>query len=122
MTPPLGRLVIYTHKVDELAAFYARHFGDEILRSETDRIVELVPRQGGAGLMLHPAGARQKDGQVMVKLVFDVEDVAAFCEAAKARGLIFSRIYKTEDYEFANAKDPAKNSIQDSSRAFRPAT
>jgi hypothetical protein len=55
----------------------------------------------------------------LVKLVFDVQDVPAFCEAAKSRGLDFGKVHKGNGYEFANAKDPSKNSIQVSSRAFR---
>lgn len=54
-----------------------------------------------------------------MKLVFDVEDVSAFCEAARVYGLEFGKIHKADGYEFANAKDPSKNSIQVSSRAFR---
>ena len=55
----------------------------------------------------------------MVKLVFDVEDVSAFCESAKTQGLDFGKIHEAGGYQFANAKDPSKNSIQVSSRAFR---
>lgn len=114
----LGRLVIYTKKIDEMAEFYARHFGYEVQRTEGDRIVELRPRGGGAALMLHPAAVSQKEGQALVKLVFDVEDVAAFCAAARARGLAFGTVHQAGGYAFANAKDPSKNSIQVSSRAF----
>ncbi|KAJ57502.1 glyoxalase [Actibacterium mucosum KCTC 23349] len=120
MSTPLGRLVIYTKKIDEMATFYARHFGFTITRLEGDRIVELTPKGPGAAILLHPASARQKEGQVMVKLVFDIEDVAGFCETAKANGLTFGRPFKADGYTFANAKDPAGNSIQISSRAFAP--
>ncbi len=119
MAASLGRLVIYTSKIDQMADFYARHFGLSILRADDDRIVELRAQNSGMTLLLHPAAAKQKEGQVLVKLVFDVEDVSAFCEAAKADGLDFGKIHKADGYEFANAKDPSKNSIQVSSRAFR---
>lgn len=118
MEPTLGRLVIYTKRVDDLSAFYCAHFGYAERRRDGDRIVELHPPTGGMALLLHPASKGQKEGQSLVKLVFDVPDVPAFCQAAKARGLVFGAIHKADGYSFANAKDPAKNSIQVSSRAF----
>ena len=119
METSLGRLVIYTSKIDQMAHFYAKYFGFSVLRVEGDRIVELTAQTSGVSLLLHQAAAKQKEGQVLVKLVFDVENVSAFCEAAKADGLDFGKIHKAGGYEFANAKDPSKNSIQVSSRAFR---
>lgn len=118
MAAPLGRLVMYTKRIDDMVAFYAKHFGYSERRIEGDRIVELVPPGAGATLMLHPASKARKEGQTLVKLVFDVADVPGFCEAAKANGLIFGSIHQADGYCFANAKDPAKNSIQVSSRAF----
>lgn len=118
MNLALGRLVIYTKKVDEMAEFYQRYFGFDVVRNEGDRIVELKPKASGASILLHAAAKGQKEGQVLVKLVFDVEDVAAFCDEAKARGLEFGSIHTADGYVFANAKDPSKNSIQVSSRAF----
>ncbi|OUD08492.1 glyoxalase [Marivivens niveibacter] len=119
MSASLGRLVIYTSKIDQMADFYAKFFGFSVVRAEGDRIIELHPQTSGMSLLLHPAAAKQKEGQVLVKLVFDVEDVSAFCEATRADGLDFGKIHKADGYEFANAKDPSKNSIQVSSRAFR---
>ena len=118
MAPPLGRLVIYTKKIDQMAQFYASHFGFSIVRLENDRIVELRPKDGGAAILLHPAASKQKEGQALLKLVFDVEDVSAFCEASKTKGLDFGKVHQANGYEFANAKDPSNNSVQVSSRAF----
>jgi predicted enzyme related to lactoylglutathione lyase len=118
MQAALGRLVIYTKRIDAVSAFYGRHFGDTERRLEGDRIVELVPPGTGMTLMLHPMSDTRKEGQTLVKLVFDVPDVPAFCAAAKAQGLEFGSIHQADGYCFANAKDPAKNSIQVSSRAF----
>ena len=53
-----------------------------------------------------------------MKLVFDVEDVELFCATAKANGLEFGKIHQADGYSLANAKDPSKNSIQVSRRAF----
>lgn len=118
MTAPLGRIIIYTNKIEKMAEFYAKHFGFSLLRAEGDRIFELKPPATGVSILLHPASAKQKEGQVLVKLVFDVEDVAAFCEAACGNGLTFGKIHQADGYTFANAKDPAGNSVQVSSRVF----
>jgi len=117
---PLNRLVIYAKDVEETALFYETHFGFRALRLPGDRIVELVAQDGGANIMLHPAGKAQKMGQVQVKLVFDVEDVEDFCRRAGENGLDFGPIHKADSYLYANAKDPCQNSISVSSRAFRP--
>jgi predicted enzyme related to lactoylglutathione lyase len=121
MTPeaPLNRLIIYTKRLDEMVQFYADHFGYSADDDPNDRITELTPAHGGAVLMLHPMSDSRKDGQVLVKLTFDVEDVAGFCERAKEKGLVFGSIHKADGYIFANAKDPSGNSISISSRAFR---
>ncbi|WP_422050430.1 VOC family protein [Shimia sp.] len=116
--PPLGRLVIYTKKIDALVDFYCSHFGYQHLRIEGDRIVELRAPDGGASLLLHPASKGQKAGQSLIKLVFDVQDVPAFCEKAKERGLDFGPIHQADGYCFATAKDPSGNSVSVSSRAF----
>jgi hypothetical protein len=60
----------------------------------------------------------RKQGQALIKLVFDVEDVDGFCRASKDLGLEFGSIHHADGYSFANAKDPAQNSISVSSRAF----
>jgi len=117
--PPLGRVIIYTRKIDEMVAFYSQHFGYTASQIPGDRIVALdPPPNGGLPLMLHPAGKGQKIGQVLVKLVFDVPDVAAFCASASAQGLTFTSPFKADGYTFANAKDPSGNPISVSSRAF----
>ena len=79
-----------------------------------------MPKAEGATILLHPASAKQKEGQVLVKLVFDIEEVAAFCETASRNGLKFGKIIQANGYVFANAKDPSGNSVQVSSRAFVP--
>ncbi|MEL6170010.1 MAG: VOC family protein [Pseudomonadota bacterium] len=118
MMAQLGRLIIYTKKLEEMSDFYRRYFGFEELRLENDRIVELVAQGQGANILLYPVSPRRKETQTLVKLVFDVEDVAAFCTAAERRGLTFGSIHQADGYSFANAKDPSGNSVQVSSRAF----
>jgi len=117
--PQLNRLIIYTKRIDEMVRFYAEHFGYEADNDPDDRITELRPAHGGAILMLHPMGEGRKQGQVLVKLTFDVADVEGFCAQAKEKGLVLGSIHKADGYVFANGKDPSGNAISISSRAFR---
>ena len=114
----LGRVMIYTKKIDEMVGFYTMHFGFDAVRRADDRLIELIPKDGGATLLLHPATAKQKHGQVLVKLIFDVKDVPAFKAAAETKGLRFGTLHQADGYMFANAKDPSGNPVQISSRAF----
>lgn len=118
MSVPLARLVIYTRKMDEMVEFYVKHFGFSRLQREGDRIIELRPTGEGMSLLLHPASKGQREGQSLVKLVFDVENVHEFCKIAASKGLEFGTVHGADGYFFANAKDPSNNSIQVSSRAF----
>lgn len=116
MPPPLSSLVLYTARMEELAQFYCDHFGYVAHRDPEDRIVELRPPGTGTTLLLHPMGKGRKAGQSLVKLVFAMTDVAKFCEDARANGLEFGPLHEADGYVFANAKDPAGNSISVSGR------
>ena len=116
--PPLGRITLYVRDVEAAVTFYQKHLGVVPLRPPGDRIVELINPDGGASLMLHAAAKAQKMGQVLVKLGFDVEDVAGFCAARAAEGLMFGPLHKADGYVFANATDLDGNPIAVSSRAF----
>lgn len=116
---PLNRLVIYVRDVEAMARFYEQHFGFRATRVPGDRIVELLAPDGGAAIMLHPAAKGQRGGQSVIKLVFDVEGVEAFCRQSAENGLKFGPIHRADGYDFANAKDPCQNSISVSSPAFR---
>lgn len=118
MQPALGRVIIYTRRISEMAAFYVEHFGFQAIEAADDRIVELRPAGPGATILLHPASKGQKEGQVLLKLVFDVRDVTGFRQSAMAKGLVFGSVHEAGGYAFANAKDPSGNSISISSRAF----
>jgi predicted enzyme related to lactoylglutathione lyase len=117
----LNRILLYARDVEGTVAFYEKHFGFKILRLPGDRIVELVAQRGGANLMIHAAAKGVKSGQVTVKLAFDVEDVAGFCERSARNGLVFGSLHSADGYAYANAKDPCGNTIQVTSRAFRKA-
>ena len=114
----LNRLTLYTRRLDDMVAFYQLHFGYRAYQEPGDRIVELQPPGNGAILQLHPLAKSQKEGQVIVKLGFDVEDVETFAATAFENGLKFSKPFKANGYMFANAKDPSKNNISISSRAY----
>lgn len=115
----LGRIIIYSRRIPEMVAFYQQLFGYTPVYREDDRIVELRPTGPGATILVHPASAGQRDGQAMIKLVFDVEDVADFCRGASTLGIVFGPVHTADGYAFANAKDPSGNSVSVSSRAFR---
>ncbi len=118
---PINRIILYAQDVEAVIDFYERHFGFTAAREAGDRIVELIDPDGGANLMIHPAAKGQRSGQSLVKLVFDVADVKAFCDSRAQEGLEFGPIHQADGYVFANAKDPSKNPISVSSRAFRKA-
>ena len=115
----LGRIIIYTKRVQAMVDFYSTHFGYSVRQDPEDRIIELTSPGNGANLLLHPASKSQREGQSTVKLVFDVQDVDNFCSQASENGLQFGPVHKADGYSFANAKDPSGNSVSVSSRAFR---
>jgi predicted enzyme related to lactoylglutathione lyase len=119
MTSPLATIIIYARDMQKTAAFYAVHFGFETTGDIVEGLIELRPPSGGATILIHQAAKSVKLGQVGVKLSFHVRDVAAFAADAAARGLKFGAVHEANGYSFANAKDPDKNSISISSRAFR---
>ena len=117
--PTIDQIILYTKRIDQMVEFYCHHFGFAPLRRENDRLIELNHSQHDFKLLLHPMGQGRKEGQVLMKILFDVEDVQPFCEKAKETGLEFGPIHQADGYQFANAKDPSGNSISISSRAFR---
>jgi hypothetical protein len=54
-----------------------------------------------------------------MKIVFGVRDVRAFRAERIAAGLKFGAVYTSVGHELSNAKDPAGNSIQISSRGLK---
>ena len=117
-SPPITRIILYVHDMPKVAAFYEWHFGFVRIDVGDDDLIYLHSPAQGCGLALLQAAKSQKAGQVLVKLVFQVNDVEAFKQASAKNGLIFGATHIGPGYAFANAKDPAKNSIQISSRKF----
>ncbi len=116
MPPLFTSVTIYTRHIPEMVAFYSRLFGYTAFQRPGDRIVDLRPPGAGTAIRLHSAAKGQKQGQALVKLNFDVDDVPAFARAAKALGLAFGPLHDGMGYVYANAKDPSGNSISISGR------
>ena len=72
-----------------------------------------------AAILIHQAAKSVKLGRVGVKLSFHVSDVEAFKVRAASMGVMFGATHKANGYVFANVKDPDRNSVSISSRAFR---
>jgi predicted enzyme related to lactoylglutathione lyase len=115
----LGTVILYARDVHKTAEFYRRHFGFSTTGQLAEGLIELCAPNGGAGMLIHPAAKSLKLGQVGVKLSFHVKDIEAFKQKAATQGLKFGATHQAHGYSFANAKDPDKNSVSISSRAFR---
>jgi predicted enzyme related to lactoylglutathione lyase len=119
MAIPVVGIVLYVKNIPKVAAFYEQHFGFVARPSARAGWRLLVAPGGGCTLGLHQAAKSQKSGAAM-KLVFAVEDLPGFIAACAKKALKFGAIHRAPGYEFANAKDPAGNSISISNRTFRP--
>jgi predicted enzyme related to lactoylglutathione lyase len=119
MHASLGTVIIYARDMHKTAAFYSKHFGFKTSGEICEGLIELHAPGGGAGILIHQAAKSVKLGQVGVKLSFHVPDVAAFAAETAKSGLKFGTVHHANGYSFANAKDPDKNSVSISSRAFR---
>ena len=116
MNSTLGTVIIYARDMRKTAAFYSDHFGFKTTGEVIEGLIEFHATNGGAGILIHQAATSVKLGQVGVKLSFHVPDVEAFAAAAAERGLKFGAVHEANGYQFANAKDPDKNSVSISSR------
>ena len=121
MTPPLpiSRIILYVKDIPKVAAFYGRHFGMSPIPGDEPGWLELASPSGGATLALHQASVAQKSGSA-VKIVFGVSDVREFVARGAEAGLEWGPIHSANGIEFANAKDPAGNSVQISNRGMPP--
>jgi len=117
MGPSVVRIILYVRDVQAVAAFYERHFGMKPQGPKADDWLELSSAGGGTTLALHRAAKTQRSGAA-VKIVFGVRDISAFKAQSEENGLIFGPIHRVGGFEFANAKDPAGNSISISSRGL----
>ena len=115
---PIARIILYVRDIQRVAAFYQKHFGLKPMPGAEEGWLEMGSPKGGCSIALHQAAASQKRGSE-IKIVFQVKDVRAFRTERAAAGLKFGVVHKSVGHEFSNAKDPAGNSIQVSSRGLR---
>ncbi|WP_339664196.1 VOC family protein [uncultured Pseudomonas sp.] len=119
MRASLSSIMLYAKDMQRTAAFYQQHFGFSGSGDVVEGLIELTANDGGCNLLIHQAAKSLKFGQATVKLMFSVQDVAAFKVLSAAQGLHFGSTHQANGYSFANAKDPDQNNICISSRAFR---
>jgi catechol 2,3-dioxygenase-like lactoylglutathione lyase family enzyme len=112
-------VTIYARDMQKTADFYRRFFGFLGSSEIVEGLILLTSPNGGAGIAIHQAAKSVKLGQIGVKLSFAVHDVEAFKLESEPRGLKFGSTHVANGYSFANAKDPDKNSVSISSRAYR---
>jgi predicted enzyme related to lactoylglutathione lyase len=114
----IARIILYVRDIPKVAAFYQLHFGLKPLPGVAEPgWLELGAPNGGCSIALHQASTAQKRG-AEIKMSFGVKDVRAFKAACEAKGLKFGVVHAVNGFEFSNAKDPAGNSIQISSRGL----
>ena len=113
----IARIILYVKDIPKVAHFYERHFGFKPIPSDEKGWLELAGEPGSCVIALHQAARSQKSGAAM-KIVFAVKDVKKFKLEREAEGLKFGAIHDTGEFQFANAKDPAGNSISISSRGL----
>jgi predicted enzyme related to lactoylglutathione lyase len=107
----ITKIAIYVRDIPAIAEFYARYFGFTARYNAKNDKAVLTPADGGCRLVLLQASKGHKIGQSIVKVIFDVADVAATKAALAKKGLRFGPIHRGPNYCFANARDPAKNLI-----------
>jgi len=119
VAPPITRIALYVRNVPKIADFYSKHFGFIQDLSEMPGLLRLTSPSGGCYLALLQASKGHKIGQSCIKIIFDVEDIEAFKQKCLKDGLKFGSTHQCEGYAYSNARDPAKNLIQISSRPFK---
>ncbi len=118
MNAPLGTVIIYARDMVKSATFYRDLFGFRTSGAVIEGLIELTGCERGAGILVHQAAKSVKLGQVGVKLSFHVADVEAFKEYAVTLGVKFGPTHTASGYTFVNVKDPDRNSVSISSRAY----
>jgi catechol 2,3-dioxygenase-like lactoylglutathione lyase family enzyme len=114
----IARVILYVRDIPKVEAFYRKHFGFKVLPGSEVGWRELASPSGGCAIALHQAAVSQKRGSE-IKIVFAVGDVRAFKAKQAAAGLRFGVVHEAAHHEFANAKDPAGNSVQISNRGVK---
>ena len=117
MHPTPNSIMNYARDMNRTANFYETYAGFKS-SGLVDGLIELTT-EDGMRIVVQQAAKSFKLGQVGVKLVFSVQDVEGFKAKSAKLGLKFGSTHTASGYSFANAKDPDKNSVSYSNRAFR---
>ena len=115
---PIARVILHVRDIAKVAAFYQKHFGLKPLPGAEEGWLEIGSPNGACAIALHRAAAFQRRGSE-IKIVFGVKDVRKFRAEREAAGLKLGVVHTSKNHEFCNAKDPAGNSIQVSSRGIK---
>ncbi len=115
--PQIARVILFVRDVPKVAAFYERFFHMHPLAGGSAKWIELASASGGCAIAVHQASVGQKSGAA-IKIVFGIAEIRAFKAVAEQNGLKFGVVHEVDGFEFCNAKDPAGNSIQISSRGL----
>lgn len=111
----MSRVILFVANVSEVAEFYVRHFGFEVLPGGDDGWVELAGE--GCNLGIHRArGGSSGRADSPAKIAFYCADVPEAKRAFASQGLQFGKIMEFGEMRFADAVDPAGNPIQISNR------
>jgi predicted enzyme related to lactoylglutathione lyase len=119
VTPALNRIIVYAKNTRRTFEFYQKFFGFVCTGEVVEELIELTSPSSGANILINQAAKSLKLRQVGVRLMFDVQDVEGFKEKCAGQGLPFGSTHVANGYSFANTKDPDKNSVAISSRAYR---
>ncbi|MEP4547616.1 MAG: VOC family protein [Saccharospirillum sp.] len=119
MDAELNTIIIYARNMDKTADFYRKYFGFTTTGEVLEGLIELTSEGRGLTILVHQAAKSIKLGQAGVKLVFSVQDIEGFKRECAELGLVFGATHQANGYSFSNAKDPDKNTVSISSRAYR---
>ena len=111
--------MIYAKDMKKTADFYAKYFDLEVTGEISEGLIQLNSSSGGTTILVHQAAKAVKLGQSAVKLIFSVKNVEDFKIKSAELGLVFGSTHQANGYQFSNAKDPDKNTVSISSRAYR---
>lgn len=118
MASPLTAMMTYA-KDREATADVDQPFFGLISGGEVDGLIQLRSPDGAPVNLIHQAAAGVKLGQAAVKTIFSVDAVEAFKVRGAERGLAIESTHHANGYVLADAKDPDKNPVSISGRAYR---
>ncbi len=107
----LARIIFFTDRIDEMTAFYRRHFGLELVTDEPEW-KELDA--GGCRIALH-AGSKGKPNSRTPKIAFKCDDVPAKREQLVDSGVAMGKLWAGK-ISFSDGVDPDGNAFQISNR------